>query len=354
MLFRRSAGAGNYAYATARVKARKAFLFPRDTYLKLLQMDVPEISRFIGESKYKEEIDELATKYSGIDLMEYALNLNLARDFGQIMSFCEGDLKLLIGSYLNRWDVWNIKSILRGKSFGASEEEIRETLVPAGSLSTQKLNDLIRKGTIADVVEGLAGTMFYKPLTSALDEYNRTHLLSAFENALDKAYYANLMSIKIAGTTADELFISFIKHEIDAINLRTLFRLKRENVEHDKIMAYMIPGGKKFGMDDLRKLAQAPSYNEFVGMLKEYKLPEDMGQAIQKSQETGSLNSVEIALRKALIANGEKISHLYPLSVTPILGYIVRKNTEVNNLRIIARGKESHLSDEAIKSQLVI
>ncbi|HTY90467.1 MAG TPA: V-type ATP synthase subunit C [Methanocella sp.] len=354
MLFRRSAGAGNYPYATARVKARKAFLFPRDTYLKMLQMDLPEISRFIGESKYKDEIDELATKYAGIDLMEYALNLNLARDFRDIMSFCEGDLKLLIGSYLNRWDTWNIKTILRGKSFGASEDEIRETLVPAGSLSMQKLNDLIRKNTIADVVDGLAGTIFHDSLTAALEEYNKTHLLSAFENALDRTYYANLMSIKILNSKADELFINFIKHEIDSVNLRTLFRLKRENVEQDRITAYMIPGGSKFGMDDLRKLAQAPSYNEFLSMLKEYKLPEELQPAIQKSQETGSLNSVEIALRKALIADGEKISHLYPLSVTPILGYIVRKNTEVNNLRIIARGKESHLSDEVIKSQLVI
>jgi V/A-type H+-transporting ATPase subunit C len=348
------AGSGNYAYATARVKARKAFLFHRETYLKLLQMDVPEISRFIGESKYKEEMDELATKYSGIDLMEHALNLNLARDLGKIMGFCKGELRLLIGAYLHRWDVWNIKSILRGKSFGASDEEIRETLVPAGSIGSQKLNDLIRKSTVPEIVDGLAGTVFYKPLTAAMDEYNKTRLLSAFENALDRTYYETLLSLDIPHTKADELFINFIRHEIDFINMRTLFRLKRENIEHEKVMAYMIPGGAKFNMDDLRKLAQAPSYNEFLSMLKEYPNWDELSAAVQKSQETGSLNSVEIALRKGLISYGEKISHLYPLSITPILGYIVRKNAEVNNLRIIARGKESHLSEEIIKSQLVI
>jgi V/A-type H+/Na+-transporting ATPase subunit C len=353
-MIRRIAGSGNYANATTRVKARKAFLFPRETYLKLLQMDVPEISRFIGESKYKDEIDELATKYTGIDLMEHALNLNLARDLGQIMGFCKGELRLLIGAYLNRWDSWNIKSILRGKSFGASEDEIRETLVPAGSLNQQKLNELIRKNTIADVIDGLTGTVFHKPLASAMDEYNKSHLLSVFENALDKAYYANLLTLDIPNTKADELFINFIRHEVDFINLRTLFRLKRENVEHDKIMAYMIPGGSRLALEDLRKLAQAPNYNEFVNMLKEYPGWDELSPAVQKSQETGSLNSVEIALRKGLIAYGDKISHLYPLSITPILGYIIRKNTEVNNLRIIARGKESGLSDEVIKNQLVI
>jgi V/A-type H+-transporting ATPase subunit C len=187
-----------------------------------------------------------------------------------------------------------------------------------------------------------------------MGEYNKTHLLSAFESVLDKAYYANLLTLDIPNTKADELFINFIRHEVDFINLRTLFRLKRENVEHDKIMAYMIPGGSRFTIEGLRKLAQAPNYNEFVNMLKEYPNWDQLSAAVQKSQETGSLNSVEIALRKELIAYGDKISHLYPLSITPILGYIIRKNTEVNNLRIIARGKESHLSDEVIKNQLVI
>jgi V/A-type H+-transporting ATPase subunit C len=354
MLLRISAGPGNYPYATTRVKARKAFLFPRETYMKLLQMDLPEISRFIGESKYKQEIDELATKYEGIDLMEHALNLNLARDFGQIMGFCRGELRLLIGAYLNRWDVWNIKTILRGKNYGASEEEIRETLVPAGDLSLQKLNELIKKPSIAEVIEGLAGTIYHKALMAEMEEYNKTHLLSGLENALDKLYYGNLLAISIPRSKADELFVNFVRHEIDIVNLRTLFRLKREGVDHEKIMAYVIPGGYKFKMDALRKLALAPNYGEFISMLKEYPYWDELSAAVQRSQETGSLNYVEIALRKVHIAFGEKISHLYPLSITPVLGYIVRKNTEVNNLRIIARGKESHLSDEIIKNQMVI
>src|SRR5208337_2345669 len=252
--------------------------------------------------KYKQEIDELATKYGGIDLTEYALNLNLAREYSQIVGFCQGDLKLLLGAYMQRWDDWNIKSILRGKNYGASEEEIRETLVPAGSLDIQKLNELIRKPSIVDVVEGLQGTPFYKPLSAALEEYNKTHTLTTFENNLDKAYYATLLSLHIPSSKADELFITFIRREIDTINLRTLFRLKREGIEHDRIVANMIPGGAKLSMDHLRKLAQAATYDDFINMLKEYPYWEDISEAVEKSKETGSLNSVEISLRKALIA----------------------------------------------------
>ena len=60
-------------------------------------------------------------------------------------------------------------------------------------------------------------------------------------------------------------------------------------------------------------------------MLKEYPYWGDLGDAVEKYRETGSLNAVEIALYKGQIAFAEKISHLYPLSITPILGYTIRK-----------------------------
>jgi V/A-type H+-transporting ATPase subunit C len=107
-------------------------------------------------------------------------------------------------------------------------------------------------------------------------------------------------------------------------------------------------------MDDLKKLAQAPNFDEFVNMLKEYTYWAELAEPVEQYRATGSLNAVEIALTKALISYAEQISHLYPLSICPILGYAVRKNVEINNLRTIARGKETRLSDEAIKNQLVI
>ncbi|OPY25645.1 MAG: V-type ATP synthase subunit C [Methanocella sp. PtaU1.Bin125] len=353
-MFGRSATAGNYAYATTRVKARKSFLFPRETYMKLLQMSVPEINRFIGESKYKQEIDELATRYDGIDLVEYALNLNLAREMNDILGFCQGELRVIMWAYLMRWDVWNIKSLLRGKFYNATEDDIRETFVPAGSISMQDFNDLLKKGSVPDVVEGLSKTIFYKPLINALDDFNKTKTLAPLENTLDLVYYENLLSIDLPGTKADELFVSFIRREIDFTNLRTLFRLKRAGLEHEKIMPMLIPGGARLNMDDLRKLAQAPGFDDFINLLKEYSYWAETAEAVDRYRQTGSLNAVEIALYKDQIAFAEKISHLYPLSICPILGYAIRKNVEVNNIRTISRGKEMELSDEVIKSQLVI
>jgi V/A-type H+-transporting ATPase subunit C len=47
-------GRGNYAYSCARVKAKKRFLLSKDTYSRMLVMDVYEVGRFLGETQYRE------------------------------------------------------------------------------------------------------------------------------------------------------------------------------------------------------------------------------------------------------------------------------------------------------------
>jgi V/A-type H+-transporting ATPase subunit C len=50
----------------------------------------------------------------------------------------------------------------------------------------------------------------------------------------------------------------------------------------------------------------------------------------------------------------EKLSNRYPLSVCPVLSYILAKEREVENIRAVARGREAGLSVEEIEEELVI
>src|SRR5687768_5356659 len=82
----------NYAYANARVRVRKGKLLPRETYQKLLKMDIPEITRFIEATEYGREIGELSTKFRGIDLLENALNVNEERNYAEVRDFVSGEV----------------------------------------------------------------------------------------------------------------------------------------------------------------------------------------------------------------------------------------------------------------------
>jgi V/A-type H+-transporting ATPase subunit C len=62
-----------YIYVCTRMRVRKAKLIPREEYMRMLNMSLPEITRIIQETQYKQEIDELSTVFDGIDLIEIAL-----------------------------------------------------------------------------------------------------------------------------------------------------------------------------------------------------------------------------------------------------------------------------------------
>ena len=47
------------------MRVRKAKLLPKEEYMRMLNMSIPEITRFIEETQYKQEIDELGDDVQG-------------------------------------------------------------------------------------------------------------------------------------------------------------------------------------------------------------------------------------------------------------------------------------------------
>jgi V/A-type H+-transporting ATPase subunit C len=51
--------------------------------------------------------------------------------------------------------------------------------------------------------------------------------------------------------------------------------------------------------------------------------------------------------------NASKFGKLFPLSFLPFLDYFIWKRIEVDNIRIICRGKQAGLSEDLIRSMLI-
>src|ERR1035437_4915353 len=240
-------GSSNYAYAVTRVRVMKSKLLPKESYPRLLNMGIDEITRFIQESEYKNDVDELAMKYSGGDLAEHALNRNLAFTF-------------------------------------------------------------------------------------------------------DKLYYSSLFEAIGKPKSKDrKLLTRFIKLEVDVKNLSNLFRLKKSGVEQsDDIMPLMIEGGLELNTE---KLAPLP-YGEFVNELQKTHYWNSISGIAD--QDMDSLINLERRLTRKYLEYTTTFSHASPISIMPVVDYIIHKNNEVTNLRIIYRGKEAGLDENLIKDQLVV
>ncbi|ARS90037.1 V-type ATP synthase subunit C [Natrarchaeobaculum aegyptiacum] len=346
-------GASNTEYVSARVRARRAALFADEDYRKLVRMGPSGIARFMEESEYEREINELGARFSGVDLIEYALNRNLAKHFGDLLEWSEGRIYDLIARYLRKFDVWNVKTIIRGIYTETDPEEIRTDLIRAGELEDATLDQLVEVDTIEDVIEVLDGTTYHDPLEAAYSEYEESGTLVPLENALDREFYEHLLDDlgrPNEGPAAN--YVEFLQAEIDFRNARNALRLARSGADVDPA-SYYIEGGVLFDEGELRRLVT--DTDELVDHIAENKrYGKRLSDALSRMREADSLIQFEHALDAALLQYADTLSSIYPVSVSSVISYILAKEREVENIRAIARGREVGLSESEIEEELVI
>jgi V/A-type H+-transporting ATPase subunit C len=308
-------------------------------------MDSSEIARYLEETQYKDEIDALSKDYSGTELIEHATFANLAKTYRKLLDVSIDEPQFLILEYLRRWDIWNIKTVLRGKFYGASDAEIMKYLVPAGELDAEFLDGLTKKGTLQEVISAFEG----KDYSSALAQYDGKNLAS-LENALDKLYYFR-MERAVGGTLSvgGGLLLKYVRREIDIRNLITLFRMNKAGVDGAIIQENLIPGGKLH--EELSRMAGQP-FGEFLRGLEGYPFWSSISDIA--TADIDAISRIEARLRAYLVRYAWALSNYHPLSILPVLGYIVSKDTEVANIRKIVRGKEAGLPAELIEEQVVV
>ncbi len=346
------AGPVPYIYVCTRMRVRKAKLLPREEYVRMLNMGLSEITRFIEETQYKKEIDELAPSFHGIDLIELALSWNLAKEYQSIQKITPGSLKDLTRAYLRRWDIQNVLTILRGKLHGEKSGKIREVLIPAGELDKQILDRLIEEPTPERIIEGLKGKGIYPILSKSFEGGVKEDFLPRVENDLYKQFYAELISMAMSGIKGGHQFMEYITLDIDITNIRNMFRYRADQSD-DQIMDAVIPGGT-LSPHLIQRIMAIRDRDEFIDALIPSVKVRVLRELLETLREEKSVREIEIDLIKVQLSEMESMSKLHPFSIHPILAYLEMKKYEIFNLRALARGKESNLPAERIKGYLVI
>ncbi|MGA2919038.1 V-type ATP synthase subunit C [Methanoregula sp.] len=341
-----------YIYVCTRMRVRKAKLLPRDEYMRMLNMSIPEITRIIEETEYKQEIDELGTTFKGIDLVEVALSWNLAKEYQKIQEITPGTLKAFTRAYLRRWDIQNVLTILRGRVQGEKTGRIKEILIPAGSLDKVVLDRLLAEDSNDRIIELLKDHRMYPVLAQEYPAAKESGSFSRMENELHKDLYAEIIADAKAGIKGGASFLSYIQLEINIKNVKTLFRLRADTQAEDVREMY-IPGGS-LSATDFVNLNAIKDQNEFIDQVKATIRSDSLHALLDELKGQKAMHDIEIRLTRVQIEQMEKMSKRNPFSIHPILVYLEKKKYEVFNLRALARGKESKLPSERIAEYLVM
>ena len=347
----------DYAYVNARIKAMKSCLLDQSLLEQLINK--PDIDSLIAElekTTYREELEKAGMLYSGIDCIEVAIRKDLVKTFRTILNLIKGDdTEAYLTIVLNRWDVQNIKTILRGKKIQENPSEILECMIPAGELDEAALTELVKQPDVKAVIDLLAtwGMVYARPLTLNFREFNDTGDMLVLEYALDTFYYEDAISKLKSGESDDARILrALLITEIDINNIKTVLRVIRDRIDLEVTKHFFMKGSPEFDTDKLISMVKAGTIEGALKQLE--KTPYQFITKIPPEYIAAEkISAFEKELERYFVKKAVSQFLGDPLSISIPIAYIWAKYTEVTNIRVIARCKITELPEKDLREALI-
>ena len=337
-----AAGKGNWANAAARSKARKSKLLEETRLRQLLKSGPDTIAASIGELDYKKEIDIYSARLSGADLVEAALAHNLEREVSEVMGYCQGNLRSIVAVFALRFSYSNAKAVLRAVNGGISAENLASSVLPdENDLNVDWIEIARQSETLEDAATAMRGTHW----GSAISNMDSDARLQEYEDNLDRHYYREAITELRASGLGHSLLLGYLRKEIDHRNIVNLLRSLRQGLSVEQRMDAMLEGGSALKGSLLKSAAEADSQDALMEVLRRSNMETtELEENLEKANEHGGFDPVVSYLAEERRSDMKRMSHLNPLSAFPIIYYLESKVLEVQNLRLLVRGKAVGLS----------
>jgi len=170
-------------------------------------------------------------------------------------------------------------------------------------------------------------------------------VLTQLKIIFDASYYNYLQEGIVSSDKDAELIRSLVAKEIDLRNIITSLRLKRNGAtDVSRVEPHLIRGGR-VSRKLVESLLKSKNNEEASALIRPvFRL---------QGGNFSSLSELEAELERSLAREKVKIFYRSPISLSTIIGFLMIKEEEMNNLRKIARGKDYHLTPEEIRPMLV-
>lgn len=342
---------GNTPYVAARAKSRRQKLADRARLRQLISQSPDQLTVAIGDIGYRTEMDMYAGRLSGGDLVEAALTHNLEHELDKMVSLCNGKIRSMVEIYTSRYEYHNAKVVLRAVVNDVEMEKITHSILP-------ELNDIntpwLKIIESADDLKSASTQMRRKSFGSALAGVPEDGRLSDYEDALDRHYFSNALKA-LNGKGPDVRFLKdLVASEIDHRNILNVLEAGAVGLSNEQIVELLIPGGRVIPKRAFSAIATGGK-DALLDMLRN--APRFDGasfeEALATSTETRSLDTVVTWLKEREHKKMARMSFLHPVSALPVIHYIAMKVQEVDDLRLIVRGRLAGLPTDVLEAHIL-
>lgn len=328
------------SYFNARVRAMMGALFRKGDYEPLMRLGSADaLLEKLKATGYGPFIEAASARFpdDALEALSNGLLADLSESLGQLWKIAPAGARPLLKAVLSNWEVYDLKTLVRGLSRGVRREEIKAALIPAGEFDMASLNALLSSKDIPDLIGFLDtwGSPYAGVLRPGLKEYRRSGRIIEMELGADLRTNRLVLDALSTGMADSRIMRDWLALRADLQNALTLFKIAGEGYAEGAAAGFFIEGGSRLKRPVFMRLSALKGKEELLGALRE-----TGGSLLAKVLDAAGTDPMlmEEFAEDAIKERLRKLSVIDPLSIALPVSYIYMKVREIKNLRLIGRG----------------
>lgn len=287
--------------------------------------------------------------------IEEALRRDLTLTLSALRRFFSNRSRELINALFLRWDVYNLKTLLRGKQATAPVEEILATTFPVGMLDDIAVAELARAPTMQAVAHLLEMWRhpLARPVRTGLNQLAEADALQPLEYELDRFTVVYTSRLVADGDDNDRALRDYLLFLVDKANLLTALRYLAERSALSPVSAdrHFLKAAGRLTRTHYEAIVSARDMRD--GLARLAGTPYGWLADAFSDGEPISLPLIERKLDRVAVRKAVSLSRPDPLGIGPAILYVEQKTNEVRNIRMILRGKALGMQNGQIEDWLI-
>ncbi|MGC9444830.1 MAG: V-type ATPase subunit [Candidatus Methanospirareceae archaeon] len=344
-------GVSNYANVYARIRARVGEIIADGKIRELIEARPSDFLPLLMDTAYKEQLTRAGVTTLDARRIEEALKAELVSQYVMVLRSTRGSIRGIFFEILRRLEVKNLKALLRTKATETRTSTGVMTLIfPVEDVFKRHMSTLKEVDSLADLISRTESP-YHEVLTNAYPEYETTGQLLVLERALDENISGAIWEqTEELGGDDREIVKKIVGTELDLTNIMTLLRCNAEGIPPEKIRSYMLPHAYlvDFGADALNATITAENVGAAIRAMPASPYTDVLTRVLPLYETEKTLIPFEDALWRHFAIVVRKTLKGYPINIGTIIGFLYLKELEIQNLCMIAVGKENNLPAEEI------
>lgn len=327
----------DYAYLNTRVAILASQLLSENQLTALLKQPLGQ--QHTGQLQRDELLNETKLDHT---LIEHAWLMQILADFQVLVRPLWGSTREWLMYWFHKFDIANLKTIVRGKMAGLEAEAIRAQLLELKPFTTLPIEQLLRTEDVSELLRRLEESSYASIARAARGVFEKEHQLYSLDAAIDRHYLLGFIQrMRILEATQRKYLLPMLHIFMDRINLLWLLRYRLAyHLSAAETYYLLIPAGSRLNRPLLQRLVEFNSLAEVLA-----NLPEPLSSLLAEAETTFVVEQRLIQETKRVAQLSLKLHHF---TLAKIFAYVLLREMEMRQVMAIIKGNRLNLSQDII------